>query len=66
MKLVIAFLVLAAVAAGALGCTTTQRVMSGAAMGGVGGFALAGPVGAAVGGVAGGAAGAAVPLITAD
>ena len=43
---VCAFLGLVALAASAMGCTTTQKVASGAGVGAVTGFALGGPVGA--------------------
>jgi osmotically inducible lipoprotein OsmB len=49
VKRVPAFLALAAVAAAMLGCTTTQKVVSGAAVGGGTGLLLGGPVGAAAG-----------------
>jgi len=63
VKRVIAYLALAALAAGAAGCTTTQKVLSGATVGGVTGFAMAGPIGAGIG-AAGGAV--AVPLAMSD
>ncbi len=63
MKFVLRFVAVAALVAGAMGCTTTQRVMSGAAVGGVTGFALAGPIGAGIG-AAGGAV--AMPLAMSD
>lgn len=63
MKRVYAFLGLVALAAGALGCTMTQKVASGAGVGAVTGFAVGGPVGAGVGAVIGGAA---VPIAMAD
>jgi hypothetical protein len=59
VKSVITFLAIGILAAGAMGCTTTQKVLSGASVGGVTGFALAGPIGAGIG-AAGGAV--AVPL----
>jgi hypothetical protein len=59
VNLVLRFVAFAAFAAGAMGCTTSQKVLSGAAVGGVTGFALAGPIGAGLG-AAGGAV--AVPL----
>jgi len=49
-----AFLALAIIAAGLMACTTTQKVVSGAAVGGGTGLLLGGPVG----GVAGAAIGA--------
>jgi hypothetical protein len=54
---------LLALAAAALGCTMTQKVASGAGVGAVTGFAVAGPIGAGVGAVVGGAA---VPIAMAD
>ena len=45
------------------GCRTTQKVMTGGAMGGVTGFALAGPIGGAAG-VAVGAV--AAPMMSTD
>ena len=57
MKRVFAYLALAALAAGAMGCTMTQKVASGAGVGAVTGFAFGGPLGA--GGVA-------VPVAMAD
>ena len=63
MKRVLALLVLALLAAGTEGCTMTQKVASGAAVGGVAGFAVGGPIGAGVGAVVGGAA---VPIAMAD
>jgi hypothetical protein len=44
-----AFLTLAVLAAGLVGCTTTQKVVSGAAVGGGTGLLLGGPIGAAAG-----------------
>jgi osmotically inducible lipoprotein OsmB len=44
-----ALLALAAMTVGSMGCTTTQKVVSGAAVGGGTGLLLAGPVGAAAG-----------------
>ena len=52
-----------ALAAGVMGCTTSQKVISGAAVGGATGFALGGPIGAGIG-VAGGAV--ALPLAMTD
>jgi hypothetical protein len=53
---VVAFLAIVAAIAGVSGCTTTQKVVSGAAIGGGTGLLLGGPVGglagAAIGGVA--------------
>ncbi len=49
MKLLVAALAVVALSAGIAGCTTTQKVMTGGAMGGVTGFALAGPIGGAAG-----------------
>jgi hypothetical protein len=53
-----------ALTAGLLGCTPTQRTVSGAAVGGaagvVGGAFLAGPIGAVAGGATGAATGAAL------
>lgn len=63
MKRVCALLGLLALAAGALGCTMTQKVASGAGVGAVTGFAVGGPIGAGVGAVLGGAA---VPIAMAD
>jgi len=59
VKLALRFVGIVALAGGAMGCTTTQKVLSGATVGGVTGFALAGPIGAGIG-AAGGAV--AVPL----
>ena len=56
MKRVYALLSLLMLAAGALGCTMTQKVASGAGVGAVTGFAVGGPIGAGVGAVIGGAA----------
>jgi len=53
----------AALASGAMGCTMTQKVASGAGVGAVTGFAVGGPIGAGLGAVAGGAA---VPIAMAD
>lgn len=58
MKRVYALLGLLALAAGALGCTMTQKVARA-----VTGFAVGGPVGAGVGAVIGGAA---VPIAMAN
>jgi hypothetical protein len=63
VKRVFALLGLVALAAGALGCTMTQKVASGAGVGAVTGFAVGGPIGAGVGAVVGGAA---VPIAMAD
>jgi hypothetical protein len=52
-----------ALTAGTMGCTTSQKVLSGATVGGVTGFALAGPIGAGIG-AAGGAV--VVPLAMTD
>jgi hypothetical protein len=52
-----------ALAAGAIGCTTTQKVASGAGVGAITGFAVEGPIGADIGAVAGGVA---VPVAMAD
>jgi hypothetical protein len=41
------------IAAASIGCTTTQKRISGAAAGGATGAALGGPIGAGVGAVAG-------------
>jgi hypothetical protein len=49
----LAFLVVMALAAPAVGCTWTQKAVSGGAVGGVAGFALGGPIGAAAGATAG-------------
>ncbi len=53
VKRVCAFLGLVALAASAMGCTTTQKAASGAGVGAVTGFALGGPIGAGVGAVGG-------------
>jgi osmotically inducible lipoprotein OsmB len=58
-----ALLVLAVLAAGLVGCTTTQKVMSGAAVGGGAGFLLGGPIGAAAGAAVGAVA---VPVATSN
>ena len=50
-------------AAALLGCTTTQKVLTGAAVGGGAGFLLGGPIGAAVGA---GAGAMAVPVATSN
>jgi hypothetical protein len=63
MKFVLRFAVIAALTAAALGCTTTQRAVSGAAVGGVAGFAVAGPIGGAVGA---GAGAVTAPLVAAN
>jgi osmotically inducible lipoprotein OsmB len=63
VKLVIAFVAIGVLAAGAMGCTMTQKIASGAAVGGVTGFALGGPIGAGVGGAAGALA---VPVAMSD
>ncbi|MBC8013984.1 MAG: hypothetical protein H7X74_07900 [Methyloceanibacter sp.] len=63
MNRVLAYSALAVLAAGAMDCTMTQKVASGAAVGGVTGFALSGPIGAGIG-AAGGAV--AVPLAMSD
>ncbi|MCB1441565.1 MAG: hypothetical protein KDJ72_00960 [Methyloceanibacter sp.] len=47
--------VVAALAVAAAGCTTGQKRVSGAAVGGVFGAAIAGPIGAAAGAAAGAA-----------
>ena len=58
-----ALLALAVLTVGSTGCTTTQKVASGAAVGGGTGLLLGGPVG----GLAGAAIGAvAVPVATAN
>ncbi|MET0688570.1 MAG: hypothetical protein ABWX95_04055 [Methyloceanibacter sp.] len=49
----ITFIVLVVVAAASIGCTTTQKRISGAAVGGATGAAVGGPIGAGVGAVAG-------------
>ncbi len=54
---------LAVLAAGLVGCTTTQKVMSGAAVGGGAGFLLGGPIGAAAGAAVGAVA---VPVATSN
>lgn len=53
MKLVLRLVAIAALAAAGLGCTTTQRAVGGATVGGVAGFAVAGPIGGVVGAGAG-------------
>ncbi len=53
MKLAIVVVVVARPAAGAMGCTTTQKAISGGAVGGVAGLVVAGPIGAAAGATAG-------------
>jgi hypothetical protein len=53
VKRVYALMSLAVLMAGSAGCTTTQKVASGAAVGGVTGFALGGPIGAGVGAIGG-------------
>ena len=63
VKRVFAYLALAALAAGAMGCTMTQKVASGVGVGAVTGFAVGGPIGAGLGAVAGGVA---VPVAMAD
>lgn len=45
--------VVVALASGVAGCTTTQKSISGGAVGGVTGLALAGPIGAVAGATAG-------------
>jgi osmotically inducible lipoprotein OsmB len=49
VKLVPAFVALAAVAAAMIGCMTTHKVVNGAAVGGGTGFLVGGPIGAAAG-----------------
>lgn len=49
----ITFIVLVVVVAASIGCTTTQKRISGAAVGGATGAAVGGPIGAGVGAVAG-------------
>jgi osmotically inducible lipoprotein OsmB len=49
VKLVPAFLALAAVAAAMIRCTTTHKVVRGAAVGGGTGLLVGGPIGAAAG-----------------
>ena len=63
MKLVVGALAVVALSAFLAGCTTTQKVMTGGAMGGVTGFALPGPIGGAAG-VAVGAV--AAPMMSTD
>ena len=63
MKRVYALMSLAVLTASGLGCTMTQKVASGAAVGGVTGFAVAGPIGAGVGAVGGAIA---VPVAMSD
>lgn len=63
MKPVLRFVVVAALTAAVLGCTTTQRAVSGAAVGGVAGLAVAGPIGGAVGA---GAGAVAAPLVASN
>jgi hypothetical protein len=53
MKQVLRFMAVAALTAAGMGCTTTQKAVSGATVGGVAGFAVAGPIGGAVGAGAG-------------
>ena len=54
VKLAMAWLTIGALAVGAMGCTTTQKVVSGVAMGGATGLLVAGPIGAAAGAAIGG------------
>ena len=49
----IAFFAIVVIAAASIGCTTTQKRISGAAVGGATGAAVGGPIGAGVGAVAG-------------
>lgn len=63
VKCVFAYLAVAVLAAGAMGCTMTQKVASGAGVGAVTGFAVGGPIGAGIGAVAGGVA---VPVAMSD
>jgi osmotically inducible lipoprotein OsmB len=49
----IAIIAVIALALGSFGCTTTQKRISGAAVGGASGAAIGGPIGAGVGAVAG-------------
>ena len=63
VKRVYAWMSLAVLMAGSLGCTMTQKVASGAAVGGVTGFAVGGPIGAGVGAVGGAIA---VPVAMSD
>jgi len=63
VRLVLRLTAIAALAAGAMGCTMTQKVASGAGVGAVTGFAFGGPIGAGIGAVAGGVA---VPVAMSD
>jgi hypothetical protein len=49
----ISFIVIVLVATASIGCTTTQKRVSGAAAGGATGALVGGPIGAGVGAVAG-------------
>lgn len=49
----IAIIAVMALAAGSIDCTTTEKRISGAAVGGASGAAIGGPIGAGVGAVAG-------------
>jgi hypothetical protein len=63
MKPVLRLVAIAALAASAVGCTTTQKAVGGATVGGVAGFAVAGPIGGAVGD---GARATTAPLVSAN
>jgi osmotically inducible lipoprotein OsmB len=56
VKFRLAVLAIGWVTAGAIGCTTTQKIVSGAAVGGGTGMVVAGPIGALAGAAIGGVA----------
>jgi osmotically inducible lipoprotein OsmB len=63
MRVANAFVAIAALAAVAMGCTTTQKAVGGGAVGGVAGLAVAGPIGAVAGATAGAVT---APMINSD
>jgi hypothetical protein len=56
VKFVRVWLAVGVLTAGVLGCTTTQKVVSGVAVGGATGLLVGGPIGAAAGAAIGGVA----------
>lgn len=53
MKILVSLAFALALTAGVVGCTTSQKAVSGGAVGGVAGLAIAGPIGAVAGATAG-------------
>jgi osmotically inducible lipoprotein OsmB len=63
MRVTNALVAIAALTAVVMGCTTTQKAVSGGALGGVAGLAVAGPIGAVAGATAGAVT---APMIRSD